>query len=152
MASIDMLVRRWPRTAAAVGFGVAGVALTALWFLPSVFGRGDGVGFLLYIAAPGAAAALAGALAGPSLCDPARTRSVWQAVLRGAVVATLAVLIFAPVFAILFSWTEPGRMSVLGLTVLVLKFSFIAVWWVVAAVGGGIGWMLYHLASRRAAA
>jgi hypothetical protein len=152
VASAEAFVRHRPRVAAAVSFGVAGTALPALRLLPSVLSRRDGVAFVLYIAAPGLAAALAGALAGGPLCDPARTRGSGRAVLRGAAVATLALVIFAPPFAVLFAWGAPGRTSVVGMTVLVLTFSFVAVWWVVAPVGAGLGWLLHHLASRRDAA
>jgi hypothetical protein len=62
-------------------------------------------------------------------------------------VATLALVIFAPLFAVLFAWTPPGHASVLAMIVLVLTFSAVAVWWLVAAVGGVVGWLLHQLAS-----
>ncbi len=141
-------IRRWPRSAAAVCFGCVGTAVTGAWFLPSVLSRRDAVAFVLYMAAPGAAAALAGALAGAPLCDPSRPGGPGRAALRGAAVATLALLIFAPVFATLFAWTTPGRTTVVGMTVLVLTFSAVAVWWFAAAVGAVLGWMLRRIASR----
>jgi hypothetical protein len=132
-----------------VSFGVAGTIVPAAWFLPSVLNRRDGVALVLYIVMPGVAAAVAGALAGAPLCGRARTISRGAAVVRGAAVATLALVIFAPMFATLFVWTTPGRTSVLGMTVLVLMFSGLAAWWVVAAVGGVVGWLLHAVASRR---
>jgi hypothetical protein len=69
------------------------------------------------------------------------------AVLRGAATATLAIIVFAPSFALLFAWTAPGRVSVVGLTVTVLVFSALALWWVVAIVGGALGWALHRITS-----
>lgn len=147
LATLGPLVRRCPRLTAAVAFGAAATALAAAWFLPSVLSRRDGVALALYVAAPGAAAALAGALAGGPLCDPTRSKSAGRVLLRGAGVATLALVIFAPLFAVLFAWTTRGHVGVVGMMVLVLSFSAVAVWWFVAAVGGGVGWLLRHLAS-----
>ena len=124
-------MRRRPRLTSAVGFGAAGAAVAAAWFLPSVLRNRDGVALVLYVVAPGVAAALAGVLAGTAFVDPARTGSPGRATLRGAAVASLALVIFAPMYALLFTWTAPGRASVVGLTFLVLTFSAVALWWFV---------------------
>jgi hypothetical protein len=137
---------------AAASFGVAGTALPAVWFLPSIVNRRDSVALLLFVGLPGAAAALAGALAGGPLCDPERVGSRGRAMLRGAAVATLSLVIFAPTFAVLFAWTAPGRTSIVGTTVLVLTFSAVGIWWLVAAVGGALGWLLHHLGACGSAA
>jgi hypothetical protein len=142
------LARRRPRLAAAVSFGAAGLAVAAAWFLPSVLGRRDLVALGLYVIAPAAAAALAGALAGGPLADATRPIGTPRALLQGAAVATLALLLFAPLFALLFTWTAPGT-SIVGLTVAVLIFSALAVWWLVAAVGAAVGWLLHRVASGR---
>ena len=147
MASIGVLVRRWPRVAAAVSFGAVGSFFPATWFLPSVLSRRDGVAFILFIVLPGLASAVSGALAGIALCDPARNISQGNAALRGAVVATLALLIFAPTFAVFFTLTAPGQTNVLAMTILVLQFSLLTIWWIAAPVGGAVGWLLHHIAS-----
>ncbi len=91
MASTRAFVRQRPRVATAVNFGVAGSVVPASWFLPSVPSRRDGVALVLYVVVPGVAAALAGT----PLRGPARTISQGNAVVWGAAVATLALVIFA---------------------------------------------------------
>jgi hypothetical protein len=108
------------------------------------------MGFLLFIVAPGVAAAVAGAIGGASLCDPIRIHASRQAVFRGIGIATLALVLFAPLFAMLYQWTARGQSTVLGLTIAILAFSFLAIWWVAAAVGAGVGWMLYRLGAAKA--
>ena len=51
-------------------------------------------------------------------------------------------MLFAPMFATVIKWTEPGWTSVASLSVLVLWFAFIAVWWMLAVVGAVVGWLL----------
>ena len=134
MASTIVLMRRWPRVTAAISFGAVGSIIPASWFLASVLSRGDGVALVLFVVVPGAAAALAGALAGAPLCDPARTISERDAVVRGIAVTTFALVIFAPMFAAFVAYTAPGRTNVLGMIILVVTFS-------VLAIGDcGIGW------------
>jgi hypothetical protein len=111
-----------------------------------VLSRRDGVALLLFVVVPGAAAAFAGALAGAPLCDPARTISQRHAVVRGVAVATLALAIFAPMFAAVFACTAPGRTNVLGMVILVLTFSVLAIGGIAALVGGAVGWLLHHVA------
>jgi hypothetical protein len=147
MASTGALVRRWPRAAAAVSFGAVGSVIPATWFLPSVLSRRDGVALLLFVVVPGMAAALAAALVGAPLCDPARIISQRHAVVRGVAVATLALAIFAPMFAAFFAYTAPGRTNVLGMVILVLTFSMLAIGGIAALVGGAVGWLLHHVAS-----
>jgi hypothetical protein len=69
--------------------------------------------------------------------------------MRGALVGMLALVIFAPVFATVFAWTAPGRASIVGLAILVLTFSAVALVWPVAVVGGAVGLLLHGIASRR---
>jgi hypothetical protein len=59
-----------------------------------------------------------------------------------AAIATVALMLFAPMFATVIKWTEPGWTSVASLSVLVLWFAFIAVWWMLAVVGAVVGWLL----------
>lgn len=139
-----------PRLVSALVFAVAGILLPGLWFAPVLVpGRRDGAVWLLYVGLPGVAAALAGALLGSPLVVPVARNRDGAAVLRGAGVATAALVFFAPLYALVLKWTEPGWTSVLGLTVLVLGFSALAIWWPVAAVGGLVGWGLYRWSLRR---
>jgi hypothetical protein len=149
MRSTGALVRRWPRVAAAVSFGAVGSVIPATWFLPSVLSRRDGAALLLFVVFPGAAATLAGGLVGAPLCDPARIVSQREAVIRGVGVATLAWVIFAPMFAAFFAYTAPGRTNVLGMVILVLTFSVLAIGGVAALVGGAVGWLLHHVVSSQ---
>lgn len=144
-------VARCPRSAAALSFGAAACGVSSLWFLPSIVARPDVMGLVLFIGAPGTAAAVAGALGGASLCDPKSTHTARQASFRGVGIATLALVLFAPLFAMLYQWSARGQSSIMGLTVAVLSFSLVAAWWVAAVVGAGLGWLLYRLGSRRPA-
>lgn len=139
---------RWPRTLAGITFGAAGVLLTAAWFLPTAVRNQDPVALLLYVGLPGVAAAAAGAAFGGPLLDATRVRTPGAAAVRGALVATLAILIFAPLFALVFTWANPGRTTVLGLTAAVLIFVALVVWWVVVMVGALLGWLLFWIGSR----
>ncbi len=58
------------------------------------------------------------------------------AALRGAAIASVALLLFAPLFATLYAWTAlpSEHWNVLGLTSLVLVGSALAVSWLVAAI------------------
>jgi hypothetical protein len=140
-------VSRWPRFAAALAFGLAGSALPAVWFLPTVLSRWDWIALVLFIGLPGVAAAVAGALVGAAICDPAKRIGSDGAILRGAGVASLAFVIFAPMFSALFAYTSPGQTGILGLTLLVLIFSAAAIWWLAALVGGLVGWLLHRCRS-----
>lgn len=64
-------------------------------------------------------------------------------------VASLALLLFAPLFATLYVWTQPAteHWNILGLTFLVLVGGVLAVWWLAALTGAAVGWALYRLAS-----
>jgi hypothetical protein len=130
-----------------MAFGLAGTALPAVWFLPTVLSRWDRGALVLFICLPGVAAATAGALVGAAICDPTKRISSQGAVLRGAGVATLALVIFAPMFSVLFASTSPGQTGILGLALMVLIFSAVAIWWLAALVGGVVGWLLHRCRS-----
>jgi hypothetical protein len=134
----------------ALVFALAGMLLPALWFAPVlVRAHGDQVSWLLYVGLPGVAAALAGGLLGSPLVVPTARGRDGAAMLRGAIIATAALVFFAPLYAGVVKWTAPGRTSVLGLTLLVLGFGALARWWAVARVGGLVGWVLYRWSLRR---
>jgi hypothetical protein len=105
--------------------------------------------FVLFIGTPGVSAALAGWTLGKPLLDPARIYTPTNAALRGTIVASLGLLLFAPLFAALYVWTEPAteHANILGLAVILLVGGAVAVWWQVALIGAAVGWALHRLAS-----
>ena len=138
-----------PRLLAALVFGAAGMLVPALWFAPVlVTGHGDRTNWLLYAGLPGVAAATAGALLGVPLVrapSPGRDRA---AILRGASIAAVALILFAPLYAVVLRLAEPGWTSTLGLALMVLEFGALAVGWVLLLAGGLVGWGLYRWALR----
>lgn len=149
MSRLSDLSKRWPRSGAAVAFGLAGMVLPALWYLPlTIHGRNPVLHTLLFVGLPGVAAAIAGGALGRPLLVPAPQATGGRAALRGAVIASVALLIFAPLFAAFFTLTDtgPGRWNAVGLTLLLLMGSALAVWWIAAAIGAGVGWLLFRLA------
>jgi hypothetical protein len=149
MDQVTVFLRRWPRASAGFGFGIAGTALAVLWWSPVIFNARGPLPFVLFIGSPGVAATLAGWILGKPLFDPARVSRPGIAALRGALIASIALLFFAPLFATLYVWTSPPteHWNILGLTFLVLVGSAVAVWWLVALTGAAVGWALYRLAS-----
>ncbi len=147
MPHIARLLQRWPRIGAAVAFGAAGLVLAGLWYLPlTVRGSHPVLHSLLFVALPGISGAISGAALGKPLSHPGPARGALAAGLRGAIIATVALLLFAPLFATLFTLSEPGgSSSVLGLTSLLLAGSAFAAWLPAAALGAGVGWLLFTL-------
>jgi hypothetical protein len=144
------VLRRWPRTSAALGFGASGTALSILWWSPVIFhGRGV-LPFVLFIVTPGISAAVAGWTFGKLLLDPARVSRSGSAALCGVFIASFALLLFAPLFATLYVWTEPAneRANILGLALVLLIGGAVAVWWQVALIGAAVGWGLHRVASK----
>lgn len=139
-----------PRVVSALTFGGAGMLPPSLWFVPALVTRhGDAVSWLLYLGLPGASGAIAGALLGRPLAAPAAPGRDGGAILRGVGIATAALLLFAPLYARVVKWTEPGWTSVLGLATAVLGVAALTLWWTLAAVGGLAGWLLYRWSLRR---
>jgi hypothetical protein len=105
--------------------------------------------FVLFIGTPAVSAAVAGWTLGKPLLDPARVCTPRSAALRGAVIASFALLLFAPLFATLYIWTQrvTEHWSMLSLTFLVFIGSALTAWFKVALTGAAIGWVLYRLAS-----
>jgi hypothetical protein len=142
--------QRWPRASAALAFGAAGTALAILWWTPVIFHARGSLPFVLFIVSPAISAAFAGGALGKWLLKSAEVRRPTSAMLRGAVIGSLAILLFAPLFATLYVWTQPmtEHWSILGLAFLVLVGSVLAIWWLVALIGAMVGLMLNRLASR----
>jgi hypothetical protein len=86
---------------------------------------------------PAISAAVAGWTLGKPLLDPARVCTPRSAALRGAVIASFALLLFAPLFASLYIWTQAvtEHWSMLSLTFLVFIGSALAAWFKVALTG-----------------
>ncbi len=141
----------WPRTVAALAFGLAGLVLPAAWFLPATLHAKSPVYHtLLFVGVPGAAAAIAGAALGGAILRPAPRAGPGRAALRGALVATVALALYCLLFSVALALTEPGpgRWNVLGLTALMLEGSALAAWLPAAALGAGVGWTLFLLGRR----
>ena len=149
---ISAIIRRWPRSAAALAFGVLTAALTHFAWYPSA--RMSGMVPALTIGA-GLAHGVAGAIIGPRLIDAARTRTSLQAALLGAGASLLALTFFAPLMAVYVSSTNVLPLSALGylaLTMFTGFFAFLAAGWALLLLSGGIGWGLYRLAASATAA
>jgi hypothetical protein len=148
MHQVATLLKGWPRASPAIGFGIAATAYCALLWGPLIFPAKDVLLFALFIGVPAVSATVAGSILGRPLLDETRCTS-GRAALRGAAIGSVALLIFAPLFAIIYVWTEPvtEHANILGLTVLLLIGSALAVWWQVALIGAVVGWGLHRLAS-----
>lgn len=145
----DFITRR-PRAAAALAFGGVTAIVTHLAWIPSA--RLSGAAPALTVAA-GLAHAIAGAFIGPRLVDGARTRTASQACLLGAATSLLAVVVFAPPFALWISATNAGSqgiLSYLALTVLVGLFSFLGAGWALLLASVAVAWVLFRLTGSTA--
>lgn len=150
MHQVATLLRRWPRTSAALGFGAAGTALCLLLWGPLIF-QAQGVRpFVLFIGTPGVSAAVAGWALGKWLLDSARVCRPRSAALRGAVIGSLALLLYAPLFATVYVLTQPAteHWDIASLTFLMLVGSAFVIWLRVALIGAAIGWVLHRLTSH----
>ena len=148
MQRVAILLRRWPRISATLGFGAIGTALAVIWWTPVIFHARGALPLVLFVGTPGISAAIAGWILGKPLFDPVRVRNPISAALRGAAIASLALLLFAPLFASLYVWTQASHehWSILSLTLLMLIGSALVIWWLVALVGAAAGWV--HLMRR----
>jgi hypothetical protein len=145
MHQVAAFLRGWPRTSAAFGFGVAGTALSILWWSPVIFQARTILPFVLFIGTPGISAAVAGWAAGkPLLTRDCRPRS---AALRGMAISSLALLLFAPLFATLYVLTQPAteHWKIVSLAFFMLVGSAVVIWPLVALIGAAVGWTLYRL-------
>jgi hypothetical protein len=126
------------------------MALSALWWTPVIFQARNVLPFVLFIGVPGISAAVAGSLFGKPLLISARTRSARVAALRGVAIASFALLLFAPLFATIYVLTAPANehWNVVGLTLVLLIGSTVAVWWIAAMIGAAVGWMLFRFVAN----
>lgn len=147
MHHVATLLRQRPRTSAALGFGLAGTALSLVLWGPLVF-QAQGVRpFALFIGTPGISAALAGWTLGKWLLNSGQDRGPGSAALRGSVISSLALLLDAPLFAVVYVFTQPAteHWDIASLTILVLVGSAFVIWLRVALIGAAIGWVLHRL-------
>ena len=150
MHQVATLLRRWPRTSAALGFGAAGTALCLLLWGPLIF-QAQGVRpFVLFIGTPGVSAAVAGWALGKWMLDPSRVCRPRSPALRGAAIGSLALLLYAPLFATVYVLTQPAteHWDIASLTFLMLVGSAFVIWLRVALIGAAIGWVLHRLTSH----
>jgi hypothetical protein len=128
---------------------VIGAALSIVWWTPVIFHAHGARPLLLFIGTPGVSAGVAGWMLGKPLFDPARYCGPINAALRGAAIASLALLLFAPLFGSVYVWTQAPyeHWSILNLTLLMLIGSVFVIWWLVALVGALAGWALSRLGS-----
>jgi hypothetical protein len=150
MHQVATVLRRWPRASAALGFGAAGTALSLLLWSPLIFQARGVLPFVLFIGTPGVSAAAAGWALGNWLLNSARVCRPRSAAVRGAVIASLALLLFAPLFATFYVLTQPAteHWDIASLTFLLLVGSVFVIWFRVALIGAAVGWVLYHLTSH----
>jgi hypothetical protein len=144
---VARLSERQPRLVGAVAFGAAGLLVASAWFFPAIFRGADPVVALLYLFLPCFSATVSGAIFGPRVVAGGRKRAMTGA-LWGAGASTAALFLFAPLFAAVLSWAERGWTNVLGLALLVLWWSLIAVGWPIACVGALVGWLLSRWSTR----
>lgn len=150
MHQVATVLRRWPRALAALGFGAAGTTLSLLLWSPLIFQARGVLPFVLFIGTPGVSAAVAGWALGKWLLNSARVCRPRSAALRGAVIASLALLLFAPLFATVYVLTQPAteHWDIASLTFLLLVGSAFVIWFRAALIGAAVGWVLYHLTSH----
>jgi hypothetical protein len=148
LKSLGPLIRRRPRTIAALAFGVVTGLVTHFAWVPDA--RFSGAAPVLTLGA-GVAHAIAAAITAPRLVDGARTRTSTDACLVGAATSLIALALVAPSLAMWVSSTNAGADGVfpyLLLTLLVGLFSFLAAGWALLIASAATGWILYRLASR----
>lgn len=150
MHQVATVLRRWPRASAALGFGAAGTVLSLLLWSPLIFQARGVLPFVLFIGTPGVSAAVAGWALGKWLLNSARVCRPRSAALRGAVIASLALLLFAPLFATVYVLTQPAteHWDIASLTFFLLVGSAFVIWFRVALIGAAVGWALYRLTSQ----
>jgi hypothetical protein len=85
-----------------LGFGIVGTMLSILWWTPVIFHAAGALPVLLFIGLPGISAALAGWAFGKPLIDSAHGDRPGIAALRGIAIGSVALALFAPMFATVY--------------------------------------------------
>ena len=138
------------RRCAARVFALAAAALALLWFLPSVWARADWYGALLFLALPAGSGWAAGWALGGALCAPPPGYGPGRAVMTGAAVASLAILMFALLFSAAFVMGPGGTLRGLGRGASVVVLSVTALGPVILLVGATTGLFLFRYGRRAA--
>jgi hypothetical protein len=144
---IGILCRTHPRGAAAIIFGATTGLVAYFAWIPSA--RGSSGAVYLSVAA-GLAHAVAGAIAGPSLVDPARTPNEAIAVRRGAFTSLLALLFFSIAFSAYLLLTGGWTLTlstVLALPLYTAFFAFLALGWAMLVISGLLAWGIRRVVS-----
>lgn len=147
MRALGLFIRKYPRAAAAIAFGLLTTAVTHFAWFPGT--RMTGLVPKLTIVV-GIVHAVAGALTGRSLIDRSRTRNSFQACMLGGATSLIAIAILVPPFAVWVSATNAGHqtaLSFIGLIVWIGVFSFLAIGWAHLLTSIVVGWGIYHLAN-----
>ena len=150
MKPLGSYIRRRPRTASSLAFGIVTLVVQYFAWLPDA--RTSGLTPALTIAAA-LCHAFAGAITGPRFVDGIRTRTPSQAGLLGAGTSLIALMLFAPLFTVYLFATDihpAGGLSYVVLPFLVAVFALLADGWALLVVSSGVGWVLYRIASDRA--
>ena len=143
MLALSTILQQRPRLSAALAFGLPTTALTHFaWHSDA---RWSGAVPAITLGA-GLAHALAGALTGSRLLDPARTRTGAQAALLGAATSLLAMLFFAPALAwyVAASNTASNVGSFVALTFFTGFFAFLAAGWALLLLSVAVAWGLHR--------
>ena len=127
---------RHPRVAASVAFTIAAlVTAGALW-------RGSPAAGWRLIAAAGVTSAAAGAITGRRMLDPLRTTLHAGAI--GGVTSLISLLLFSELLAVSIA-RGGGHSNGFALAILTPSFAFLAMGWIVAAVGAAVGSGMHKL-------
>ncbi|MEX2498475.1 MAG: hypothetical protein WD397_06325 [Wenzhouxiangellaceae bacterium] len=136
------------RAIGAVWFAGWAMLAAGLMYLHPVVASGRVLEGVLFVVLPGLAALPVGAWLGPRFLD-LRIAGPWKSAGFGLLVAMLAHVVFAPLFA--FGWwlTEPGDTSVLAVAWATASFGFLMVGPITLPVGALAGWLLYLIGRYR---
>jgi hypothetical protein len=94
---------------------------------------------------PGFAAMLAAAVFGRGLLNV--PTGIRNAALRGALIGSVTLVLFAPLFSIIYVLTHSTEhWDVFGLAAIILIGSAIVIWWLVAVLGAAV-WRAFSIGS-----
>jgi len=131
------------RRVSALGFGLWGTVASACMYLGPASDRGPGE-VVLFIILPGAAAAVSGAVVGPTLLDPNR-RGAWRSAGLGILATLLAYLVFAPLFALGWWVVDPEGLEISGLMLATPTIGLVMTAPLTLPAGALAGWSIYAL-------
>lgn len=136
------------RRRAAHVFALVAAALAFLWFLPSVWVRADWYGAVLFLALPAGSGWAAGWMLGGTLCAPPAGYGPGRAVMTGAAVASLAILLFTVLFSAGFVLGPIGTLRGLASGTSVVVLAITALGPVILLVGAATGLFLFRYGRR----